>query len=509
MDNHMRLSRTYKDAIAALNSLQLNFASVEAARLLKDYSPRARSILSIKEVYEFVRRLGYKPADFDKLNVIHVTGTKGKGLTCAFVELIVNQYRGGSISKVGLFTSPHLKSVRERIRINGVPINEAKFTRYFFEVWDKLSETESLASEFPTLQPSHEVKPMYFKYLTIMSFHVFMLEGVDTAIYEVGVGGKYDSTNIVEKPTVTAITSLGIDHTLMLGNTIEEIAWNKAGIYKAGVPALVAEQRDHPEAMPTVETVAEENGVAFLEVVAALGLPDDVVLGLSGDFQRQNAAVAVRAAHLHLEKMGFPPSELPDSEGNLPDKFLKGLEEVRWDGRCQVIRGRPENVAWFVDGAHTMELIEVASLWFKAQATRKCKVLLFNQQNRENAAALLARLHAVVTSARFKFDHVVFTTNITWLDGTYNPDLVSLNTLKEQVDRLVVQKEFAQEWDRLDKAMQLSTRKHMFPDIETSLKFIRSLGHDDDVDAFVCGSLHLVGGFLTVLDDAEAPRPLQ
>ena len=503
-------ARGYKDAVKALNSLQSNFATIEATKKL---GPSVnRNEVSLREVYEYTRRLGYKPEDFNKLNLIHVTGTKGKGLTCAFTESILSQYQGsnGPIGKIGLFTSPHLKSVRERIRINGQPINELKFAKYFFDVWDRLSSTESSPDEFPHLQPCNEVKPMYFKYLTIMSFHVFMSEGVDTAIYEVGIGGHYDSTNIIDTPVVTGISSLGIDHTFMLGNTIESITWNKTGIFKKGVPAVVSEQVEHPEAIEFIKERAKERQVSSLEIVSPNILPTHQKLGLAGDFQRQNAALAVKLAAIRLEKLGVPLDELPNyEEALLPDKFISGLEKTQWPGRCQIIKDKPgfEKITWYIDGAHTIESMAVASKWFAQQmetskpAANNIKVLLFNQQNRENAGDLLVKLYEVMASSKFRFNHVIFTTNVTWSSGDYNADLVSMNTSKDLVDKLVVQKMLAGIWSELDQKNNASTRKHILHEIETSANFIKSLTNEADVDVFVCGSLHLVGGVLVVLDN--------
>lgn len=268
--NNMNRQRTYKEAINALNSLQSNFATIDAVRK----SGINRNSMLMPEMIEWVRRIGYKPSDFNKLNVIHITGTKGKGSTCAFVQSILNQYRLpvilnnannidnsilsdvnsikdnnnlsnntrshstssnassdiSKITKIGLYTSPHLKTVRERIIINGKPISEELFTKYFFEIWNRLDNSKSDANIFPHMGDG--IKPAYFRYLTLLSFHAFVSEHVDTAIYEVGVGGEYDSTNVFETPTACGISALGIDHTVMLGNTIEEIAWNKAGIFK-------------------------------------------------------------------------------------------------------------------------------------------------------------------------------------------------------------------------------------------------------------------------------------
>lgn len=509
MDPMNSRARGYKDAVKALNSLQSSYASIEATKKL---GPSVnRNEVSLREVYEYTRRLGYQPHQFNRLNLIHVTGTKGKGLTCAFTESVLRQYQGtgGPLGKIGLFTSPHLKSVRERIRIDGQPINELKFAKYFFDVWDRLSATESSPEEFPHLQPSATTKPMYFKYLTIMSFHVFMSEGVDTAIFEVGIGGHYDSTNIIDTPVVAGISSLGIDHTFMLGNTIELIAWNKAGIFKKGVPAVVSEQVEHPEAMATIEARARELEVLSLEVVPASILPAHQKLGLAGDFQRQNAALAVKLAAIRLQRAGVSADELPNyEEALLPDKFSAGLEKTQWPGRCQIVTDQPgfDKITWYIDGAHTVESITVASSWFALQMAAKknhdsTKVLLFNQQNRENAGELLIKLHELISQSKIKFSHVIFTTNVTWSSGDYNAELVSMNTSKDVVDKLVVQKMLAGIWSELDQKQGTTTRKHILHEIETSTNFIKSLTNETNVDVFVCGSLHLVGGVLVVLDD--------
>lgn len=485
--------RTYKDAITALNLLQSNFALLEAKRQI---GPSVdKNEYSIKVVYEYIRRLGYSPSDFNKLNVIHVTGTKGKGSTCAFTESILMQYRTDSaqessaILKIGLFTSPHLKSVRERIRINGSPIPEHLFTKYFFEVWDKLSNTTSDIDEFPDLEPCDKVKPMYFKYLTVLSFHIFLSEGVNTAIYEVGVGGKYDSTNIVPKPTVTGISALGIDHVAMLGNTIESIAWNKTGIFKPDVAAYVSKQTEY-DIESFIESRAKELQVSSLEFVDPLtiGLID---LGLKGDFQFSNAALAVKLASRHLSQLGIT-SDLPNNDlSYLPNKFKIGLELTQWDGRCQKLQ-KPEfkDIDWYVDGAHTAESIKVCAKWLNLTTfgENRRKVLIFNQQGRDNAVSLLKALHE---DLKVQFDDVIFTTNITWSSG-YNSELVSMNNNKEAVDALVVQRGFAETWKQLEP----SSEPIITHDIEQA---IGKIGRNSDV--FVCGSLHLVGGVMTVLDN--------
>lgn len=235
----MAAKRTYSEAVQLLNSLQTNVAILEVLRKSgqKEYS------MAIPEMLTYVARCGYKSQDFAAINAIHIAGTKGKGSTCAIIERILSQYRiSGRPLKTGLYSSPHLMEVRERIRINGEPISKDLFAKYFFEIWDRLEESKGLGEASRKDGIAQQLgadktgpawdKPGYFRYLTLMAFHVFLREEVDVGIFEVGVGGRYDSTNVLENPLVTGITSLGYDHQGILGKTLAEIAWHKAGIFK-------------------------------------------------------------------------------------------------------------------------------------------------------------------------------------------------------------------------------------------------------------------------------------
>jgi folylpolyglutamate synthase len=142
--------------------------------------------------------------------------------------------------------------VRERIRVNGHPLPEHLFAKYFFQVWDRLSSYTSSSSHALASTSSDSdleehlrgipEKPVYFRFLTLLAYHVFISLRVKLTVLEVGIGGTYDSTNLVPKPLATGVTALGLDHTFVLGNTVQEIAWNKGGIFKEGVPALAVEQ---------------------------------------------------------------------------------------------------------------------------------------------------------------------------------------------------------------------------------------------------------------------------
>ena len=228
---------------------------------------------SLEAMHDYMARLDL---DVGKLRVIHVAGTKGKGSTCTMVESILRAqgYR------TALYTSPHLIDVRERIRIDGRLLPKNVFAHYFWEVHEKLRQTAGAPST------RFAAMPGYFRFLTLLAFKVFLSQQVDVAVVEVGLGGRLDATNIVS-PVVCGITSLDYDHMNVLGDTLAQIAWEKAGIMKQNVPTFTAPQ--HAEALEVLQRRAAEVG-SPLQVVPALGAfscesPARVVLGLRGQVQ--------------------------------------------------------------------------------------------------------------------------------------------------------------------------------------------------------------------------------
>jgi len=435
-------------------------------------------------------------------------------------------------TKVGLYTSPHLRSVRERIQINSQPLSEVLFAHYFFDIWDRL-ETSASRLDLPTTS-----KPVYFRFLTLMALHTYLCEGVDTAIIECGIGGEYDSTNILESPTVSAVTSLGIDHTAMLGEKVEEIAWHKAGIFKSasktGHAFTVASQP--PEAMAVLELRAEEKGVQLIAVPPHPEIENgSITLGLAADFQHTNASLAVAVATAHLRSLGVPGVPEPLSKEPLPNEFKRGLETVQWGGRCET--RRQGKVVWHLDGGHTLESIRLAAGWFascisteqgdaKSKSTTRKRILLFNQQTRD-APALARALHWALSEALPPkdeetplFTHALFSTNITFAaapeasnsadtstpnesrgGGRYKPDLMSMNTSAPDVVALTVQRNLAATWQELDAGAEVG----VFGTVEEAVRKVQRVAegkdeHQRDVVVFVTGSLHLVGGVLEVLE---------
>jgi len=388
-------SRTYDDAIKILNTLQTPY------EVLKK---RWDANINIDEGANFemrkcLVRIGYSQRDLDRLHIVHVAGTKGKGSTCAYVDSMLSQYRRshGIPQNIGLFTSPHLIAVRERIRINSVPLSADLFAKYFFEVWDSL-ETAAAHSDVPF------EKPVYFRYLNLMSYHVFLQEKVDAAIYEVGMGGEHDSTNIVDRPTVTGISALGIDHTPALGDTIDKIAWHKAGIQKKDVQSFTVPQL--PPAMEVIEKRAKERNVKSLSVVGLDPRLEAVKIRPNAPFQKSNASLAIALTESLLKTLD--PSFQPDPQ-YLEKEFVDGLEQVGLRGRCETkVDG---DITWYLDGAHTADSIKIAAKWFGDECAPKSgpRILIFNQQGHREPVEILEGLYnAIKSQNNVNFEHVIF-----------------------------------------------------------------------------------------------------
>ncbi|KAH6960635.1 Mur ligase [Fusarium avenaceum] len=485
-------TRSYNDAIDALNSLQTPFHIIEARRKA-GIKPAA---VSIKEMKTYLHRIGYTPSDLNQLNIVHVAGTKGKGSTCAFVDSILSQYQHtkGTPRKTGLFTSPHLIAVRERIRINSTPISEELFAKYFFEVWDRLESAPK--DDGDDLMPP---RPIYARYLTLMSWHVFLQEGIDVAVYETGIGGEFDATNVVEKPVASGISTLGIDHVFALGDTVAKIAWHKAGIMKAGSAAFTIEQ--FQDADEVLRKRAEEKNVD-LKVLDIDPRLSAVQIRPDAAFQKRNATLAIALAETALEKISI---SLPPRTEPLPKEFVDGLEKVVWRGRCEV--KKEDKVTWHVDGAHTSDSLKMSARWFKDETSGRAgpRVMIFNQQGRSEAVDFLDSVFkATRRDGKPAFDHVIFCTNVTYASSGYKRDFVNRQFDPAEIDKMTVQQRFAEKWTSLDPT---STVKVM-PTIEQSIDYARHVGDNlpegETVQALVTGSLHLVGGALGILEKADA-----
>ena len=274
----------------------------------------------------------------DCLQVIHVAGTNGKGSVCAMLASILQE----SAYNVGLFTSPHLVRVNERIVINGVPISDGDF----------------LASFLCCVQPGMS----FYEIITCMAFHYFEKQHVDIVIIETGVGGELDPTNVIDKPILSIITSIGFDHMELLGDSLEAIASEKAGIIKSGRPVAlgytanipVIKQKAALKASPVYyindETDIFNKTYNLKETVYSVKNKFFAYSGLHmpllGEYQTFNGALVLMAAHI-LNALGYEIKE---------DAVREGLKKVKWPGRFDIYRTKHENTPLTVfDGAHNEE----------------------------------------------------------------------------------------------------------------------------------------------------------
>jgi dihydrofolate synthase/folylpolyglutamate synthase len=253
-----------------------------------------------------------------KVPCIHVAGTNGKGSVAAMLEAILR----ASGQRTGLYTSPHLVRLGERVQVNRGMLSEEEITGYAGELRPL---ADSLASK-----GGADDRPSFFEFMTAMAFLQFVRRGCTFSVIEVGLGGRLDATNIVE-PEVSVVTSIGLDHCEMLGNTFEAIAGEKAGIIKPGRPVVIG--RVPLGAETTLRRVAASRGSRLLSVREEYG--DDLEryprTSLEGDYQRWNAATATLAARL-----------LPPAFGVTQKTIESGLGAVDWPGRWQrtVLGGR-------------------------------------------------------------------------------------------------------------------------------------------------------------------------
>lgn len=269
--------------------------------------------------------------------IIHVTGTNGKGSTIAFMrELFVSHGKN-----VGTFTSPHIVSIHDRICINGQPISDADFIRLANQVKEmeqRLLETHDQLS--------------FFELLTLIALLYFKEQKVDLVLLEVGIGGLLDTTNVVTGE-IAVITSIGLDHQETLGNSLEEIAKQKAGIFKSGKSAVVANLRS--EAQMVCQKIAEDLGVTLYQADQDFSFKDgqfssslaelsQLKLGLEGIYQEENAALALQTFLLFMAQR----DEKVDQEA-----VHAALQATKWAGRLEAIT---EHI--YLDGAHNLPALE-------------------------------------------------------------------------------------------------------------------------------------------------------
>jgi dihydrofolate synthase/folylpolyglutamate synthase len=297
-----------------------------------------------------------------RLKYAHVAGTNGKGSTCAFIFGIMR----AAGYHVGLYTSPHLVRTNERIRFDDMDISDADFARLTTKVRDAL---EVLGQSLPI-----------FMLLTAVAFLYFSERKPKIVILEVGLGGRLDATNIIDLAEVTVITRIGLDHTELLGNTLAEIAREKAGIIKPG--SVVVLTRQEPEVEAVIIETAQRVGAFVRKAKSPSPMPQ---LGLKGMYQGENAATAIEAGYV-LHERGFQVSEID---------ILNGLYNARWPGRFEVLQMSPYVI---LDGAHNQNGVEALAKSLTSVFGDKKIHFIFNARKDKDHTAMLDVIRPIAAS---------------------------------------------------------------------------------------------------------------
>ncbi len=316
---------TYADAVAYIEEI-----------------PKFTKKHTLEHTKEFLRRLG-NPAVNRK--IIHVAGTNGKGSVCAYLQAILM----AEGKNTGFFTSPHLVTVNERIRVNNVPVDNETFLRIFCQVLGVVRRMEQEEMEHPS----------YFEFLFGMGMKAFDETDVEYIILETGLGGRLDATNSIERPALSVITSISLDHTDILGETIRQIAGEKAGIIKPEVPVIY--DGSNTEASEVIRNTAMERGAPCREISKNAfeirevtrkyiafsrgnAYDKDVIyqVPICGCYQAMNAEIAICAAEYLMR-----------DEDICKERWKEAVASLQWEGRME--QAAPHLI---IDGAHNPGAVE-------------------------------------------------------------------------------------------------------------------------------------------------------
>lgn len=413
----------------------------EVVRYIEDI-PKFTKKHTLLHTREFMRRLG-NPCQGRK--VLHVAGTNGKGSVCAYMQAIL-LFEG---KRVGFFTSPHLVKLNERIRINGKDIDDDTFCRIFAKVRQVAEELEKEGLEHPS----------YFEFLYGMGMLAFEENDAEYIVLETGLGGRLDATSATEDPEVCVITSIGLDHMEYLGDTVEQIASEKAGIIRPGVPVFYAQSTEESDRV--IEKTAAQQGSSCKKIgkdaYEILGIEDKHIafsctnayygtttwkLNNIGSYQPGNALLAMEVMQYLFREKGHV------------DRWREALAQVKWQGRMEEILP-----SVYVDGAHNVSAID--AFVKSVPETAEGNIFLFSAVKDKEYEEMIAHLCDSVPAEFYV---------VTLIDGERATDAELLGKLFEKyTDRPVV----------------------VIESVQKALEYV--LEHQEKRTVYCLGSLYLTG----------------
>ena len=381
----------------------------------------------------------------DQIPVIHVAGTNGKGSCCAMLSQILQE----SGYKVGMYTSPHLVEYTERIRVNGKQIPKEEWVRLGLKVKEAAEAIAAGGDNHAT----------FFELVTAIGFLYFAQEQVDVILLETGVGGRLDATNVVKEPKLCLITSISLDHTKVLGDTLPQIAFEKAGIIQQGAPVVLAQNPEEVQAVVRQAATEKESLYCYSGEVTTDGKGgyrnaefayEELEVALIGDYQVQNVSAVLCSVKI-LQQQGWKITE---------ESLRRGLRNTRWPGRMErrEYEGRPV----LLDGAHNPNGAQMlADYLAKQYAPGSCN-LVFSALTKKDVSGIVESLRRCPAIGNVYF---------TCIHGE----------------------------DQMEYLVQLWQKGSCIADPKEALQ---TAVHEPKVQLTVCaGSLYLVGELETIIDE--------
>ncbi len=392
----------------------------------------------------------------ENLKIIHVAGTNGKGSTCSFISSILKE----SGYKVGLYTSPFLETFTERIRVNEKNIPEEEVAKIIYLIKQKIEIMVKDGYSYPT----------EFEIVTAMAFYYYNQEEVDFVVLEVGLGGRYDATNVIDKPLASVITSISLDHIGVLGDTLAKIAFEKGGIIKEGCSTIVYPQ--NKEVKKVIKNICDEVKSAYIECnfkdtyIKESNINfqkydciidgkeyKDLEIKLIGEHQVNNSVLALNVINYINSKENLNIDE---------ESIRRGLKETKWPGRIEKIKEDPMII---IDGAHNEEGATSLGNFIDKYFEDKNKILVIGMLEDKDISSVLDILIP-------RFNKVIATT-------PDNPRAIHANKLTEKIEKYNV---------------EIKCK----PKIEDAV--ICALKGSNENDVIICaGSLYMIGNIRTIV----------